>query len=82
MSVQNLSWIYDMGKFVYIIAPESTLQNFSDKLLKRVMPPKNATPVAAHLVVDKYIEDVLKVDQERSKDLKNQLNKTERNRIW
>lgn len=50
------------------MAPESTLQNFFDKLLKRLMPPKNATPVAVHLVVDKYIEDVLKVEQERSKD--------------
>lgn len=68
MGVQNLSWIHDMGKFVYVMAPESTLQNFFDKLLKRLMPPKNATPVAVHLVVDKYIEDVLKVEQERSKD--------------
>ena len=44
-------WVYNVGKFIRSQPPESTYQLFFDKILKKMTPPKDADPLAIHLVI-------------------------------
>lgn len=53
-------WVYDVGRFIRSLPPESTYRLFFDRILKKMTPPKDADPLAVHLLIDKYIEDSTK----------------------
>ena len=53
-------WIYDAAKFIRCQPPERTYQQFFDKILERMIPPKNVYSLSVHIVLDKYVNNSTK----------------------
>ena len=49
-------WIYDAGKIIRCQPPERTYKMFFDKIIEKMTPRTDSSPLSVHIVLDKYIK--------------------------
>ena len=52
--------MYDAGKIIRCQPPERTYKMFFDKIIEKMTPRTDSSPLSVHIVLDKYIKNSTK----------------------